>query len=371
MLRISLLCISIHACYIGSKVVVSLLALELGASQATIGAIAALYGAAPLVLGVHAGRLADTIGMRLPMLIGASFVVLSMLTGFLFQSVASLFVVATLMGTGFVYYNVSIQNLAGSYGPPERRARNFSTLAVGYSISAFIGPMYAGFAIDYLGHSAAFLGFSLFAAVPIIVLALHTRLTSAVPPSAGHARRSTFELLRNAPLRRVVIVSGLMVAAWELYLFYMPLHGKSIGLSASTIGIVLGTYAAAAFVARFMLPFVLRDMTAARVLSAAMLVAAGAFLLLPLVQYVWLLIAASFVIGLGLGVGQPLSMTLSFERSPAGRTGEVTGLRLTANNVARIIVPLVGGALGAAFGAAPVFWMNGLNLVAVSWLARR
>lgn len=64
-------------------------------------------------------------------------------------------------------------------------------------------------------------------------------------------------------------------------------------------------------------------------------------------------------------------MMLAFERSPAGRTGEVTGLRLTANNVARIVVPLIGGALGTAFGAAPVFWMNALNLTVISWLARR
>ena len=53
MLVVILLCISIHSCYIGSKVVVSLLAIHLGASPTTIGVIAALYGVAPLILGVH------------------------------------------------------------------------------------------------------------------------------------------------------------------------------------------------------------------------------------------------------------------------------------------------------------------------------
>ena len=64
-------------------------------------------------------------------------------------------------------------------------------------------------------------------------------------------------------------------------------------------------------------------------------------------------------------------MTMAFNRSPAGRTGEVTGLRLTANNLARIVIPLTAGALGTAFGMVPVFWMNAVNLSAVSWLARR
>ncbi len=368
---IVVLCMAIHVGYIGSKVVVSLLAIELGASPATIGLIAALYGVVPLVLGVHSGRLADTTGMRLPMLAGAGLVVAAMLTGFLFQNIASLFLVATLMGAGFVYYNVSIQNLAGSHGPPAHRTRNFSVLTVGYSASAFIGPLYAGFAIDYSGYATAFLGFAIFAALPIAVLVFHRRFAPAPAAAEGGARRSTLDLLRDPPLRRVVIVSGLMVAAWELYLFYMPLHGRSIGLSASAIGIVLGTFSIAAFIARFALPVILRNLSGPRVLSTAMLIAAAGFLLLPLLAQLWPLVTISFLTGLVMGVGQPLAMTMAFERSPAGRTGEVTGLRLTANNVSRIVVPLVSGALGAAFGAAPVFWLNAFNLAAVSWLARR
>ena len=61
------------------------------------------------------------------------------------------------------------------------------------------------------------------------------------------------------------------------------------------------------------------------------------------------------ILSIGSGVGQPLSMTISYERSPAGRTGEVTGLRLTFNNISRIVIPLASGTLGAALGVAPVY----------------
>jgi MFS family permease len=368
---IMLLCVSVHACYIGSKVVVSLLAVQLGASQATIGLLAALYGVAPLLLGVHSGRLADTAGTRPPMLIGAALVAAAMLTGFFFQSIASLVVVTILLGMGFVYYNVAVQNYTGSYGPPEHRGRNFSWLSMAYSVSAFIGPVFAGFMIDHFGHAAAFLGFAGFTALALIVLGVNRRFGSLAAPAAAGAARSMSELLRNPPLRRVVIMSGLMVSAWELYLFYMPLHGIAIGLSASTIGLVLGVYAAAAFVVRFLLPLMLRRVASVQLLSVAMVIAAATFVALPWLKTASLLIAASFTIGLLLGLCQPLMMTLAFERSPAGRTGEVTGLRLTANNVARIVVPVISGALGTAGGAAPVFWMNALNLIAISWMARR
>ena len=99
--------------------------------------------------------------------------------------------------------------------------------------------------------------------------------------------------------------------------------------------------------------------------------AAAGSALFPLISEPPLLMAVAFVIGLGLGSGQPLSMTLSFERSPPGRSGEVAGLRTIASNSARLLVPLVSGAFGAALGAGAVFWMNAVNLSAVSYMARR
>lgn len=365
------LCISVHACYIGSKVVVTLLAVQLGASPATIGLLAALYGVAPLVLGVHAGRLTDTAGSRLPMIVGAALVAAAMACGYFFQTIGGLVAVAMLLGLGFVYYNVAIQNITGMLGTPEQRARNFTWLSMSYSVSGFIGPVFAGYAIEYAGHGTAFLGFAALSSAPLLALLLMRGFGPPATTAAGSAPRRAAELLRNPPLRRVVIMSGLMVSVWELYLFYLPLHAHAIGLSASTIGLVIGLYAAAALTVRFLLPILLRYTTTLRLTAAAMLIAAAVFLVLPWIRQVLLLAAASFGIGLMLGICQPVMMMLAFERSPAGRTGEVTGLRLTANNVARIVVPVVGGALGAALGAAPVFWLNAVSLATISWLARR
>ena len=86
---------------------------------------------------------------------------------------------------------------------------------------------------------------------------------------------------------------------------------------------------------------------------AAFLVAAG---LVGLVAGAELLVrgasklALSFGIGLTLGVSQPLTLNLTYNRSPAGRSGEVTGLRLTINNITHIAVPLAAGSIGALLG---------------------
>lgn len=365
------LSVSIHACYIGSKVVMSLLALELGASQVVVGVLAAFYALVPLLLGVHSGRLADTTGMRAPMLAGAACTGVAMLTGFLWPQIGGLFVLALLMGAAFVLFNVSIQNMAGGIGRPEERARNFSILAIGYALSSFIGPTFAGYSIDHFGHAATFGFFALLTLFPIGVLTFHRRFTQVGPAPTAIEDRRALDLLRNAPLRLLIITSGLTVAAQELLAFYLPIYAHSLGHSASTIGVILGAYALAAFLIRFALPQLLRRLGVQRLMVGSVLIAAVAFLALPFTEQAALLLALSFMIGLGMGCTQPVLMTLSYERSPAGRTGEVTGLRLTANNVARVIIPLVSGALGAAFGAAPVFWINAFNLALVGYFSRR
>ena len=79
---------------------------------------------------------------------------------------------------------------------------------------------------------------------------------------------------------------------------------------------------------------------------------------------VTMLILAAFVMGLGLGCGQPLTMMITYNRSPSGRAGEANGLRQMANNVTHMIIPLIFGALGSAIGMGPVFWANSAVLVA-------
>ena len=366
-----LLSMSIHGCYIGSKVVVSLFALDLGASQATVGMLAALYAVVPLVLGVYTGRLADSRGMRLPLLIGAVTTSAAMLTGFLWRDLAGLAAVSLLMGAGFVFFNVSIQTLAGAIGKPEQRPRNFAWLAIGYSMSNLIGPVFAGVSIDHAGHALTFLFFSFLPLIALGLLFFKRDLARIGGGKAAGRKGSPIELLRNAPLRRLTIISGLSVASSELFAFYVPVYTHQLALSATTTGTILGMYAFAVLLTRFMLGPLTRRLRPDQIMFSFLLVAACAFAVFPLFTAAYALMAVAFMIGIGVGCTQPLLMSMSFDQSPPGRTGEVTGLRLTANNIARVAMPLISGALGTAFGASPVFWLNAVNLASISLLARR
>jgi predicted MFS family arabinose efflux permease len=277
---------------------------------------------------------------------------------------------AVLVGTGFVFFNVSNQTLAGALGTPQERTRNFATLGLGYAGGHLVGPVIAGYAIDFLGYESGYAMLGALTLAPLVIIALARRLDANKAAQATQ-RKNTFELLKSPLLRRAVIVSGLITTGWDLFGFYVPIYGHSIGLSASTIGNILGAFAVATFVVRVMLPRLTRRYGIEPVLAAATFSAAALFLPFAFVEYVPGLFLLAFGIGLALGCSQPLTLNLAYNHSPPGRSGEVTGLRLTINNITHIGVPVAAGALAAAIGVAPVFWTSAALLVVSGVLTRR
>ena len=366
---VTLLTLIAQGCHMGSRMVASLFAIELGANPLLIGVLISAYSAFPLLLAVYSGRLSDRFGARRPMIAGTAILACGLIIPYLWPKLPALYISAVLIGIGFIFYNVSAQNLAGALGTPEARTRNFSTLGLGYSGGHMVGPLIGGYAIDYYGFPTAYLAYAILMALALIVLLASRRADTASRAEIGE-RKSTLQLLQSPRLRRAIIVSGLVVTGWDLYGFYVPIYGHSIGLSASTIGVILGVFAVASFVVRIVLPLFTRRYGVERVLSIAMFAGAAAFLPFPFIEFVPALLALSFAIGFALGCGQPLTLNIVYNRSPAGRSGEVTGLRLTINNITHIGVPLAAGALGTALGVAPVFWVSGAILAASGQLSR-
>ena len=186
---------------------------------------------------------------------------------------------------------------------------------------------------------------------------------------AGESR--IMDLLRNRPLRRVFIASGLLNMAWDLYTFVMPIYGSRIGLSASTIGAVMGSFAISIFAVRLLLPLLIRRVLPWQVIGAALLISAAVYCVFPLFTSVPLLVALSCVLGLGLGCSQPMVMALLYNTSPPGRQGEAVGVRTTVMNASSTALPLGSGALGAALGMGPVFWSMAALLGAGAYIVNR
>jgi MFS family permease len=359
----------VQGCHMGSRVVASLFAIRLGANPFEVGTLISVYSIFPLLLGVYSGRISDRFGPRRPMIAGTLVMAAGLILPFVSPTKPTLYLSCILIGTGFVFFNVSNQTLGGALGTPEERTHNFATLGLGYAAGHLVGPVIAGYAIDYLGHRYGYLIFATLVFVPAAIFTLDRRFdTRSRESSAKHG--NPLALLKLPLLRRAVIVSGLITTGWDLYGFYVPIYGHSIGLSASTIGNILGVFAFATFVVRSVVARLTRRFGIERVLRVAALVAAVLFVPFALVEYVPILFALSFGIGLALGCSQPLTLNLAYNYSPEGRAGEVTGLRLTINNITHIGVPVASGALASLLGVAPVFWTCSALLITSGFMSR-
>jgi MFS family permease len=367
---IVLMCALNHSGFGGSRVAVSLYALDQGATQLTIGVLMALYALCPLFLAVHVGRMADRVGPRVPMLIGTVGVIVGLVLPPIFPGLPVLYVSALLLGSTFHFFFITVQGIAG--GLTGGRARNFALVGMGFSAAGFIGPFLAGVAIDHLGHLPAFLLLALFPVVPLMILSFRAGfLPKALKPAEGEARRSARDLWRIKSLRRTFIASGIISSAWDLFQFYFPIYGHSLGLSASAIGAILGVFALATFVIRVALPALARRYSEAQILTAAIFVAAFTFVLFPFFSHAYVLAAIAFALGLGVGCGQPMSMSLIYALAPPGRAAESAGLRVTVNNFMHLVIPLLFGSIGTAFGYLPVFLSNSAMLAAAGVLMRK
>lgn len=361
-----------HIAFGGSRVVVSLFALESGATQMQVGILMALYALCPMLFAIAIGRLADRVGPRLPMLLGSTGLGIALLLTVAWPGLATLYFASFLLGTSFHFFFVTVTGVAGGIGGAENRSRNYALVSLGFSGAGFIGPLIAGFAIDYLGHIRTFMILAAFTVIPTLMLLRKPGFLPGAAKKVGDGvSGGAMELWRAPRLRNTFIASGFISAGWDLFNFYMPVYGHGIGLSASAIGIILGTFALATFVIRALLPWLTRHLSEAQILVYAIFVGAGAFTLFPLFDTPLALGIVAFILGLGVGCGQPMSMSLIYALAPKGRASEAAGLRVTVNNFTHLVIPLLFGSLGTAFGYAPVWLANSVLLGVGGWLVRR
>ena len=335
----------------------SLYALDLQASPALVGMLMGLFALFPMLLAVNLGRWIDRVGVARPMTVGAFCMVLGTGVAFVLPQLATLFLVAILLGTGHIMIQVAGQHAVGLLSAPEHRAGNFGHLSTAYSIANFCGAISAGFAIEAVGHRYTFLIYVVVVGLGLLLLATraigippHQHIQR--PPNSG----SAFNLLRNPVMRPIYIIGILQAAAWDIYVFIVPIHGTQLGFSPSTIGIILASFSIGTLVVRVFMPWIHRHQSEWQVLRFAMVAGALSYLVLPFMAQSLPFVVLSFFLGVALGSGQPNLLSLLHLAAPPGRGGEALGLRLTISNGGQVLLPLAFGAATTAMGIMPLFW---------------
>jgi len=369
--------ICLHSCMAGVRVAAPLMALREGHSAWAVGVLLGLFAGAPVLLSLHAGRLADRHGYHYPVHLAVGLTVVGGVLAIASTWLSAwqfplLCIAASLCGVGTNFGLIAIQRTAGRLADGDRVAltRIFSWLGLAPALSNVVGPVLAGTLIDLTGFRGAFVALAL---LPLATL-WWSRQVPVEMPSANintRGKRAAWELFALPGMPRLLLVNFLMSSSWDLHSFVVPVLGHERGFSASAIGLILGVFAAAVAGVRFVIPFLSHRLREHQVLVGAMLLTTLVFSLYPWVHAPWLMAICAAVLGLALGAVNPMIMTTLHHLTPSDRHGEAIALRSMTINSSSALMPLLFGAAGAAIGASTLFWVMGAAVGAGSWQARQ
>lgn len=343
----------------GFRMAAPLMALREGHSPVAVGMLLALFALAQVFLALPAGRYADRRGLKKPVVLAVGTATAGAALAVAFPVFGVLCITALTCGAATGLAMIALQRHVGRLASnPTELKQVFSWMAIGPSISNFVGPFAAGLLIDAYGFRAAFL---LLALLPSLAWfwARGTVELAPVAPEHRNASGSSWNLLRDAGFRRLMLINWMLSSCWDVHTFLVPVIGHERDLSATVIGAILGAFALAATAIRLAMPWLAAHLRESVVIGTAMVSTALLFAVYPLVQAAWAMGVLSVLLGLALGSVQPMIMSTLHQITPRHRHGEALGLRAMAINGSSVVMPLLFGSAGVVVGVAGVFWVVG------------
>ncbi len=362
--------VCLHGAMAGMRLAAPLWALREGFSAAAVGVLLALFALTQVFLAIPAGRYADANGLKKPVGFAIILATTGMLLATAYPHIVTLGIAALCSGGATGIAVIALQRHVGRAAEnPLQLKQVFSWLSIGPAVSNFLGPFMAGLLIDFVSFRAAFL----FLALLPLATWFWVRNTKELPAIAPKTqeKKQFWDLLREPPMRRLMIVNWLLSSCWDVHTFVVPLLGHERGYSARVIGTILGAFAIAAAAIRILLPVLAHSLREWAVIAVAMVMTAMLFAVYPLMPTALSMGVCSVFLGFTLGCVQPMIMSTLHQITPEDRHGEALGLRLMAINGSSVLMPMIFGLAGAAIGVAGLFWVTGACVGAGAHLASK
>jgi MFS family permease len=349
-------------------------AIELEVGTQWLGALGASFAVVPLLLAVPCGHLVDRYGERPLMLAGSALSLVSAVVllwgGF---NLAWLVTGCVLSGMGHLCLAVCQQSLVANRTSTGELDRAFGRYTFLVALGQAAGPAL----LVVVGGDATIPDTSAILGATVIMSCALVGSSVALPRDrvargGGHATRGdAVGLLRRRGVARALTVSCISLAAIDICLAYLPALGADRGISAGSIGTLLTVRAVASMVTRLFTGRLVATVGRARLLASSLALSALAMALVPLTESFGLLVLLMAAVGLGLGVGQPLTLSWIVEAAPTGQRGTALSLRLTGNRLGQMLVPSAAGLVAVGAGASGVLFFTAGTLVSAAVVARK
>jgi len=343
---------------------ISYRALENGASAAQVGLIAAAYGFLGLISAVPTGRLVDRLGGARFLLLGTTVATAASLALAFVQSLLGLALAQAALGLAQVFLAVGAQTIIAEGGPGSARDFRYGMFTSIVALGHIAGPAIAGYAAESSGGITAvfYVGAVIALGAVLIGSTLLVRPPTYRKPlqmsgrDQPSMRTAATEILRVPSVAQAILASLAVLATIDVLIAYFPAYGELVGISVGTVGALLAIRAAASVVVRLFMGWLILRVGRKVTLATSLVVPAVSLALVPLTDgRVPLLVLLMITTGLGLGIGQPMTVSWVAGRVPRRVRATALGMRLMGNRLGQLVVPALAGAVAGAAGVSGIF----------------
>ena len=318
-----------------------------------IGVLAAISPLMSLLIAPVWGNAADARGSRLALLrwalAGAAGAVVLM-------SLPHLFLPLLITVIIFYLFHVSIIPLSDGVvaGAAAEKGVPYGDLRLWGSLGfAFWGVLY-GQLVGMLGPKAIFY---FYAGLTLVALPVGWRMVAhEAPPKAK--RGQVFELLRDKPLARFMVVVGLAALGMQVGYVFVYVHLAKLGASGALIGAISAVGGLAEVPSMWVAGRLMRKYKAPLVFAAGVLLFAMGWACYALIRVPWLGLPIQVLNGIGMGFIWPACVTYTARRSPAEQgAGAQSLLNAVMLGIAPLIASQVAGFAFDLSGSRTVLWL--------------
>lgn len=357
---------------------------EFGASDFMVGLIVGGSTLVSLLLAVPSGYIFDGLNGRRALFIAASALTAVTIAFAWAPSAMWIGVLMLLQSVLSMWVWLALQtNITYVSGRPFA-ARHLNLFSLGWGVGMAIGPAVVAWIYDGWG----------FEQMTVVCFALTLLGTLLVPltPNVNAVRRSYQEDGQDQPEERLsfwaslrlslqdpVIVPVMVCSFVNLYVFslrtsFYPVFLERMGLTLSTVGMLLSVIGTASLAIRVVLPWGVQRFGNVRLLIWSTWITIIGMVLVPVSPHAAIQLGAAVMIGIGLGSSPAISVNI-LAASREAAPGVAMGLRMLANRTGQVAQPLVFGGLAGLIGLAWAFPASGILLALttgwVSWRLRR
>ncbi|SDJ25087.1 MFS transporter [Salimicrobium halophilum] len=344
----------------GTRPLVSILGNELGASSLEIGIIIALFPLLPLFLSVYIGRFINVQGSKGPLLISATSAMMALSLPFFWTTLPGLIVSQIIAGGFHTAFIIAAQSYVGQSRDGAKRDHHVMKFSIGAATGTFLGPAIGGSVADAISTPAAFLVLSMIGLIAVVMTFWLTKEPDNNPEEQEGKRKAPIgELVGIVNFRRAIYISTMVLTGKDAFTSFFPLLGVELGLTGTQIGLIVSANALAGLLVRWGMTFFLARFSRSTVVLTSVLSSGLMFLVLPFFDYVYAIGVVAFILGLGVGLGQPLSISTALYALPKNVISQGLGVRITANRFVQVTSPLLFGAVAQVVSVSSVFWLTG------------